>query len=449
MSDRALMKDEEEKAVRRSSWAALGLAALSAIVSGLCGGPLAWDGAYYLFKILDEGRPFAVGYRSTTAPLHWAVLAARRLTQDLAALRVVFGLAYALLPLLCLALCWLVVRRRKPQLFLWAVLAIGPGMLAGRLAYPSEALTALDWCWPIVLLVLVRRVDRIVPAVLVAIFAALIFNLHPMAAPLMVMWAGLIGLRAWRTRERSVWTWVLGAGLVVAAGARMALVSTAYEKGALTLGTVKHFTRLSLWGWAGVGLGCTLLAGLLLVVGRKLPRWLPHALALAGAIAFLLWASDPTRWAQALAFRAPALFCVAPFAIFAAYETLWGEGRTGWRRGGFLILVAAGAALALSVQTLAWKRLTVRFSETIEASPSLCMDASEIGWLRGLPLDHWSSAALSVVLQERKPRRLVLTVQKCSEAVAGEQLRLVDWELRSRQGGWFDLREVGRADKAP
>jgi hypothetical protein len=266
----------------------------------------------------------------------------------------------------------------------------------------------------------------------------------------MVLWAALIALRAWRTREWSVWTLVLVAVLVGTAAARMALISTSYEKGALSLGTLKHFTRLSLWGWGGVGLGCTLVAGALIALGRRTPRWLPHALSLAAGVAFLLWAIEPARWAQGLAYRAPALFCVAPFAAFAAFEALWPEGRTSWRRGGFLILAAAGAALALSVQTIQWKRLTDRLGASLEAIPRACVEASELGWLQGLPLDHWSSAALSVVLQGKKPRRLLLTVQKCSEAASGDELRLVEWETRGRAApGWFDLRESGRADKAP
>jgi hypothetical protein len=67
--------------------AALGFAAVS-------GAAMAWDGSYILFKILDLQSPMVAHDRFVNIPLHWIVLLANRLTDDLIILQMVFGLVY-------------------------------------------------------------------------------------------------------------------------------------------------------------------------------------------------------------------------------------------------------------------------------------------------------------------------------------------------------------------
>src|ERR1700686_3288738 len=103
------------------------IAALSVAV--LSGGALLWDGSYYLYTTLDRQTAFIPNHRYIAAVLQTPVLLAYHFTHNTQVLALVFGLGYAVIPLLSLALSWLIVRRTAPALFVWAALGFGFGTL--------------------------------------------------------------------------------------------------------------------------------------------------------------------------------------------------------------------------------------------------------------------------------------------------------------------------------
>jgi hypothetical protein len=74
------------------------LVALAALI--LFRGPLAWDGGWILFAILDSRSPVRYADRLANLPLHSVVLIAARLTDNLRVLESVFSLVYAGIPVL-------------------------------------------------------------------------------------------------------------------------------------------------------------------------------------------------------------------------------------------------------------------------------------------------------------------------------------------------------------
>jgi hypothetical protein len=121
---------------------ALGFAAVS-------GAAMAWDGSYFLFKILDLQAPVPPHGHLVNIPLHGLVLLVNRFTSDLSLLQTVFGLVYAAIPFIALTLSWWVVRGYAEPLFIWVVLGVGFGTLPGQLCFVSEALFAILLFWPI------------------------------------------------------------------------------------------------------------------------------------------------------------------------------------------------------------------------------------------------------------------------------------------------------------
>ena len=124
---------------------------------------LTWDGAYYLFHMLHTRTPFIAHDRLIDAPLHWPVVLAQHLTDDLPTLRAVFGSLHAVTPLAAIALSWWVVRGAAPALIIWPVLTIGIATLPGQINLISEGIKAQQLFWPVLLAILVRLPPRTIP----------------------------------------------------------------------------------------------------------------------------------------------------------------------------------------------------------------------------------------------------------------------------------------------
>src|SRR4029077_1663076 len=77
-------------------------------IATLVNAPLSFDGAVYLFDVLDTHHFAAAHGRIINIPLQLPVMAAAHLTQNIAVLRLIFSAAYASVPLLGLAASWIV-----------------------------------------------------------------------------------------------------------------------------------------------------------------------------------------------------------------------------------------------------------------------------------------------------------------------------------------------------
>jgi hypothetical protein len=170
------------------------------------------------------------------------------------------------------------------------------------------------------------------------------------------------------------------------------------------------------------------------------------AIVCAGLV-LVPWAIDPHAWWKALDYRA--WFPLASGVLMGACAL------DSWRkadRGSLLrqrqpALIAIGAVffIVLSLQSLTWLRLTDRLLDAMRGGG--CISRAGLAWTEQTPFDHWSTAAYSIILQERTPHSMVLDGDACGEYAVDGTVHILSIHRR-RGSGWFDLDQV-RPDAQP
>src|SRR3954469_13358756 len=186
-----------------------GLMAGGLICAALCRAALSWDGAIYLFEMLDNQRPYVPQQRLINWPLDWPVVLLSHVTGDLPFLAVVFGLVYVAFQLALLGAAWWVVRDENRTLFVWAAFGLGLGMLPGQFYFVAEGNLAVQLAWPLILAILVGLQRRHIPLIVVLTIA--LFFSHPLAIIIFAFAAALawgVGRGAW-----GVGAWEAGQGI--------------------------------------------------------------------------------------------------------------------------------------------------------------------------------------------------------------------------------------------
>ncbi len=428
------------------------LSLLASAVSAWNGAPLAWDGAYFLFKILDLRQPFAPPNRPIHEILQAPVLVAIGRTDDLAVLRAVFAASYTLVPVLGLAASWWVVRSR-PGLFVWPALSIALFALPGQLFYVSEGPIAVALFWPIVLALAAGSPLRVLP--LLALLAAGVWTAHPIAVVLFAAAAALalyVGVHDPR-RRRLAWAMAGVAGILSLTRALQPL--SGYETESLTTQRLVDSFQVAIRGWPLVAL---VFAGLAAMLTFALPyvlprttgrferslRLAPSILAGAAGLSLIPWARNPYVWAHALDFRfwagplALALMLVACVEAVRASATP-GEARVAASRRWLATTVAATALLVVAVQSRSWAQETDVLRRALAQAPDPCVATSSLPWLAGSPMNHWATASLAILLQDRSPHSLALDGDGCAQYRASGVFPLAPWDPRPAGTGWFNL----------
>ncbi len=474
-----------------------GLISAALVVETLTGVGLAWDGSYTLFSILDTQSPQVSYGRITQLPLHWIVVRVSQVTGDLTVLRTTFISVYAAITLLALAAAWWIVRSREgtEPLFVWAAIGIGLGTLPGQVCAVCQSMLSVQLFYPILLAILIRIPRRTVP--IVVLIAVAIFFLHPAALalfPIAVALALLIGGR-YPNERRRMWLWALAFGaLSVVAWLRFILFRSDYETGELSLKVLTAHFYNAVAGIPIVALACVWFAALLIFldplvkVSTAIPLsnapfdpaqakpgeegiraqkarlsallgatnalyFVTLASLLTAGLLLIIWASDPHRWAKAIDFREWVPFLSLPLLLIPALEVAVGQvadlSRTWPQRSRLIQLTGLIFFAVISIQGLNWLNLADRLRETMRESPATCLSGLSLGWLQGTPLEHWSLTANSLVLQERRPEKLVMAGNGCADesflpGLVVAQFGPGEWAMRDWQRGWFDLQVLAQ-----
>jgi len=436
-----------------------GLVAVGLVFAVVSDVALSWDGAGYLFEILDQRVPFLSHYRLINIVIHAPILLAAAMTGDVAVLRKVFGAVYALIPLVALGASWWVTQRRAPHLFIWSALGICLVTLPGQLLFVFEAITVVQLFWPLLLIVVLgeeRRHWRLMVALSAAILVA-----HPTAMIVL----GLIAVAAaavsiWMPAHRQAArrTVLIYAVLSFMAAARFLLLSNSFEADALTPDTFVYAVRTALFGLPLAAVVLVSIAALLVCVERAGPgvarrsrlQRIAYPLALAATIGaglcLLVWASDIRLWRFEHGYRLLALICSLPLVGVAIFDALRGGPADDSLQEAFvrrrlrLAQIAAGCfAVVLAVQSIGWQGATSHLSREIQQSPWSCLSVTSEGWIAGTPLNYWTMPALSMLLQGRAPLKVVMSGDGCSGETFAAGVRMNPWFVRPWSGRWFDL----------
>lgn len=402
----------------------LALAAGSSIVVGLAELPLVWDGSSFMFTALNEQTPLLIFHRTVESILTAPVVAASHVTDDLAILRKVFSLTYATVPAIALGLSWLVVRRARPDLFVWPVLGIALALLPGRALTIAESLIAAQLSWPIFLAAIVPVERRI--ALLCLAVGAVVAVSHPAA----LIFLSVIGVVGYVERARSgsrtrAFRWI-GALSGLAALNVMLLTSRldAYEVDvAQPVVLAYQFVKIAISPQI-VGLQLTALTALLVLRAgraRSDSRPLYARAAVTAAIAvlpFLIWAAIPAMWWDIIEYRAWAVPVTVPLFVVAWSDARRPDGSMRVHVSERMRIATVAASImfvVLVAQGLGWVDLVGRLERAVAAGHG-CVAGESIDGFSTTALGSWAVVPLSILLQGRSAHAFVAPARLCGAA---------------------------------
>ncbi|MCX6551638.1 MAG: hypothetical protein NTY02_11665 [Acidobacteria bacterium] len=439
------------------------LLAVTAVAMSVAGAGLSYDGSYLLFRTLEAGRPWVDHARLTHFLFQIVPSAAGYLTHELAPLVFLFSLGYAAVPLLVTAVCWMVVRRRAPQFFIWCALGTALAALPGQFCLISDMTIVAQMLWPMLAGLLVgldrRSLWLLLPCAAIAVFS------HPAAVAVFGLLSAVAALKAVlrpaERREHLMWG-LACVGLMVLAFAYDSLEVDAYEKSLLSLSTLTTSFRTSV---AGAPLAAVLLswiAGLAIVIDpwwlRRRPLGIPGAwpavcaLLAFGSIAIVMgtWGHQPGQWIGAIGFRFFVPAAGFPFVLAAVAEALQLVPQPEdpaviaairSRRRVYANAAAAVCCLTLVTQSYSWMRLCWRLDDTMTSlgRPCQSLDAPEYAWARNTALNHYSITTTSLILRGSRPSAIVMSPGRCADFGRRPGLFIADWHTHPWPGRWFDL----------
>ncbi len=422
---------------------ALGLAAV-------VGAPLSFDGAFFLFRVLDKHQFAADHGRLINIALQLPVLMATRYTDNLAVLRAAFSIAYAAIPLVGLVVSWMVCKSRRPSLFIWPAISICIASLPGQFSFHSEAIIAVTLLWPAMLAVLLGGSSVVLA--LIAITSVAAAASHPSASMILVLIVAVaIGSAITRPKARRVsigFAFAMGGLLLARSLTRL----DPYEGQALGAQTVISSFNNSVLGWPLVAVSFAIIAAIscLLPQRRHARTYLILPLVLAGA-ALVAWASSPANWAGCLDYRYWVAPVSLPFMAGATVEAFWLRGSPELAleemRTYALLVIGTIFFLVLSIQSIQWAVTTRRLVDDLVSSDAGCVSRKTVESIRGSAVDNWPVTVYAIEMQSRKPRTLLLPNGLACElfALNGDAL-LVDLTtfkvVRRHSDGWFDFEEA-------
>jgi hypothetical protein len=431
-----------------------GLIAGALLIVTLTGGALSWDGSYILYKLVDSKEPFVVHSRWYVIPLQLPALLASLFTHDLTVLQTLFSLTYTAIPLIALGLSWLVVRRQHPALFIWAVFGIGLGTLPGQFSFVNDANVAIQLCWPLLLAVLTGLPRRQLPIVLGV--SVILLVTHPEAVVFFALLAGLCGLLAILRAEGAprrhllIWAAILAgfSGLTVL---KFLIFHTEYETDQLTIDTLLDHFQAAVWGLPLAAIGCSWLAGLALFLRSQLKNSVAAkicgvtelAALLATGLLLFIWARDPHFWERAIDFRTWELASSMPFMGLATFDSFRKPERHTTIQWNHQLLAGRMIALiflvVLAVQSTTWFSMTQRVQETLETSPTACINIASIKWLGRIPVGHWSITPYSLWLGGEQPTHIIASGYQCDDSRLAQQVGITSWDWQPWDQEQLDL----------
>ena len=379
------------------------------VLTAIAGGPLSWDGAHYLLKVLDLRVWFLPASRLINVPLQSPTLLVSRFTSNLEVLRLVFCLSYASVPLIGLLASYLVCRNRR-SLFIWPALGIALGLLPGLFCFANEAIMMPSLFWPVLMAVLIGAGGVELYLVILLALAMLVSHLDAAAFFGFGTIAAIVS--AWRTPRSQRRRYGAAIGLGWLCFLRLAIPLNPYEKHMLVFASLRTSFWLAINGWPLCFLILVALAACLCLLPNNRKRdLLVAAVVVVAGLMLIPWAIDPHAWWKELDFRFWSTQISLVLMTACALDAWRNADQATPARIRSLTLVAISVVFlaVLSVQCVAWRRITDRLSaETVRGG---CIARASLTWTDKTPFDHWATADYAIVIQGRSPYTLVLDVR--------------------------------------
>lgn len=455
------------------------LAVVAVLSAALAGAILLYDGAWFLFQLLDSHQIDIPQFRISFALMQWPAIWVAQATDSLPLSRFVFSLVVMATPPIALAISWWIVRKVAPWLIVWPAIGIFLIDLPGQMHWIATSIRTNQLFWPMLLAVFIGMPDRVVPVVAIIFIVALF--MHPQISVFLVAGAAAAAFLAWQRPEQR--QRLLGVALVFVFGAlyRYGLLGAGYETEEASLSNqISQWERSVLW-LPLIALVSTLIIAILVLVRRHSNSpWLGGingtrliiAVAIPGAIALIVWAANPTLWRDAIDYRGPSMWHSLIIMGIAFLDVATGHFRSKSRGDVRLrVWVANGAAvvfcITIVIQSFTWHGELNKIRSAMDTSETACIAAETLPGFDDSPLNFWSLPSISIGVQSTTPDYIVLPQHLCEEAIASGQIptdligpkdtpgRNVNiFHLRTRvidsaicwsayQTGWHDLEVTG------
>ncbi|CRI67156.1 membrane hypothetical protein [Thiocapsa sp. KS1] len=438
----------------------LALVVFAFVPGALLGLPLFGDGAYYFFKVALDGVPLVPNLRVGAVLPQIPALAASWLIEDARLLRHIFSFAYGGLPAASLLLCWLVARKRAPELVLLPLLF----MVANQINFSavSELLVSLYLAWPFVLLAALaphRRPTWMYGAAL----APLLLVLHPLNFAL----AGLLSLVAVSRAGSGGPAGRIWVRLALAFGvcALLRLVWTLigandYERSVTEPDSVARYllpdtlSQGVLLTWVVV---LALLVALRLIVGAGRRGGVERLLwpgflllpIIGVPVAADILAGEGIKLKAALTF--PIALLLMGLAVAIAGRTVVADAR-GIRSLGRLVLVGAlTVTLIATAKSAAWWTATRGLMNATASAETACLpfgpeEPYALQWPWMAIIDDWATPMNALVFRAPWAIPLLLPGEGCRRLEQTGQARLSTWIRRPAaqlEATFGPLRSIG------
>jgi hypothetical protein len=425
-----------------------GAATMAATIVGL---PLYGDGAFYFVEVLLNREPLVPNLRYSAVLPQLPVVAAMGVTDEVVALRHAFSLGYALLPFLSLLFCWLVVRRKAPELILYPALFLVANQI--NFSAVSELLVGLHLTWPFVLLAAVLPNARTTWA-FGLVLAPLLLFLHPIAFALLLLLAAAGFLVSRRSGVDAVrWNRLaavfLGFGVIRLFWALLSM--NAYERSHLGTGPALGYLlpdRMS----QTLLLVFVLVLGLLIAAGagrsagigadraggsrRRLSRVLDYAIwSVTGLVAVTgLVVAAEISGGEGIRLKSAVVFPLA--LILMAIALLDAARRMDRVAAGppvrlFMLLVLTMTAMSLA-KSAVWARATDDLVAAMPESAESCLpfgpeEPPALQYPHMTAVDSWTAPMTAMIFQSGHPLVLLLPGDACRRMAETGMAGLTSW----------------------
>lgn len=411
-------------------WPAVVLATAAILVAALAGAILLYDGAWFLFQILDTHRIEVPQMRISFALMQWPAVWVAESTDSLPAVRFMFSLVVMAMPPLSIAACWWIVRKDAAWLIVWPALGVLLVDLPGQMHWIATSIRTNQLFWPILLAIFIGMPDRVVPLVAILLISALF--MHPQISVYLLAAVCAALFIAWQRPEHR--QRLIGAATVFffAAVYRYGLLSGGYEVEEATLSNqIGQWQRSVLW-LPLIALIAVLAVSILLVLrqygafpkltGRR-NNLILASISVPGIIAILIWAADPSLWKTAIDYRGPSLWHSLIIMGIAFLDVVIQHRRRRTSdettvRIRMSNVAAAVFCLVIIVQSSGWHGELNKIRNAMAASDGGCISAESLPGFQDSPLNFWSLPAASIGIQSRSPDFVVLPERQCNEAIA-------------------------------
>jgi hypothetical protein len=459
----------ESQAWRRLAYGAAAILALAGIFTCWCDTPMIWDGAYQFCSSLIRQKPYYYLTRFHSYILWTPMVMLSHVTTNLAILKMAYGLPFTLAPAASVLFSWFVVRKRAPQLILWAIFGAAAAPLPGQIFIINDSIFQQHMFWPVFLgLIVSLEWPQIILLALLVVFQFA----HQIGFVLLSGGAATAALLAIRDKPNRTQLLIKAAIAFVLAMVALWKIIHFPDSWAQSEFTWKAAHNAWKWGVEGYplrGLELMWAAGVCVLIARSLksPRWedqrrglwiVAQACILFAAVTWIVWASSSHKWTTAANYRRWVVPLTIPF-YFLAFLDMWLRDRPKAEftpKGSpvvFVGLAVAGTfAIVLSIQSIVWLSMTRHLMRDVQNSPTAIVPWSAIAWTRDTALFHWGTASYVFALEGREPRHLVLDPY---DEDSGKQLQILRHDppqiplasftpVSPEPGpaGWFDFRPL-------